>query len=184
MKKLSTYSSSHTLRFPKVPQKLQKCQSIIISPSATSEKRRPVRRHVPSPRASERASAGYRASLAASPGAWEDLDAAAASVPDLDTRSSGSDCHFFRFPRPQGCGGCRARRPGPRDPLRGTRRSGLGAGGGRQLPSPQLLPLPGGSRDAAGQAALASRQSSGQELSCLDNLEMSALCLTCSREQS
>lgn len=58
MKKLSTYSSSHTLRFPKVPQKLQKCQSIIISPSATSEKRRPVCRHVPSPtreRASERA---------------------------------------------------------------------------------------------------------------------------------
>lgn len=52
MKKLSTYSSSHTLRFPKVPQKLQKCQSIIISPSDTSEKiqaREPAR--PPSPRA-------------------------------------------------------------------------------------------------------------------------------------
>lgn len=51
MKKLSTYSSSHTLHFPKVPQKLQKCQSIIISPSDTSEKiqaREPAR--PPSPR--------------------------------------------------------------------------------------------------------------------------------------
>lgn len=68
-----------------------------------------------------------------------------------------------------------------------TRRSGLVAGWRRvttphpAAPSPVCLEDPG---DVAWQPRLASRQSYGQELACLDNLGMPVLPLTCSCKRS
>lgn len=139
MKKLSTYSSSHTLRFPKVPQKLQKCQSIIISPSDTSENiqaRKPA--CPPSPR-SRRVPCQPRRGRGR---IWTRQQPrcqlwapAALAVTAISSDSRG----------PQGCGGCGAHGRGPRDPgSRGTHRSGPVARWlekGDNSPALQLIPL-------------------------------------------
>lgn len=183
MKKLSTYSSSHTLRFPKVPQKLQKCQSIIISPSDTSEKiqdREPAR--PPSPR-SRRVPCQPRRGRGRT---WTrqqprcQLWAPAA----LAMTATASDSWG-----PQGCGGCGAHSATPGTlGSRGTHRSGLVARWleeGDNSPPCSLFPAcQGDLGDVAWQPMLTPRQSYGQELSCLDNLEMLALHLTCSHKHS
>lgn len=184
MKKLSTYSSSHTLRFPKVPQKLQKCQSIIISPSDTSEKiqaHEPAR--PPSPRAEPPGTVPASQPRRGRGRIWtrqrpqcQLWAPAALAMTAISPDSRG----------PQGCGGCRAHGRAPRDPgSRGTRRSVLVAGwleeDDNTPPCSLFLGDPG---DVAWQPTLASRQSYGQELSHLDNLEMSVLHLTCSHKHS
>lgn len=136
---------------------------------------RPVSRHVPPPREA----AGYRASLAASPGAWEDLDVVPASVPALGTSSSGSDSHSLGL-SPQGCGGWG--RTAAQAHSRGT--AEWPAGGATAAHPAARSCVPGPSRGWGRAAALASRQSSAQELSCWGNLEMSVLRLTCSRKRS
>lgn len=188
MKKLSTYSSSHTPHFPKVPQKLQKCQSIIISPSDTSEKIQACEPARPPPcerrgcRASAVPAPCQPRSLAGGVGGFGRGSNLRASS---GTSSSGGDRISSDRRGPQGCGGCRAHRPGicswghpqewPCDRLEE---------GDSSPPCSSFPCVPGGPRGWAWQPRLASRQSYGQELARLDNLGKPVLCLTCSCKRS
>lgn len=131
--------------------------------------------------------AGTTASLEASLGAWEDLDASAATAPALGTGSFGRGSRFFGCSWPagtwrlQGSADVPPGEPGSR----GGAPTGVGlwTGGWRRVAacSPACLRDVG---DMVRRPKLASKQSYSQELSCLDNLEMSGLRFTCTCKHS